>query len=292
MKRVLIHNLKGGEILAQEIFDARGVQWLAKGTTYKESYRNKLGELGIKDLYIQEDITTNNLVVKEDFDPELLVSECKNLVRGQLVRFEKSGSINVFKFEKLVFTIVNEVLKSKNVIENLYHIKKYNKYTYEHSVNVTVIGIMIAREMDLSQFEIYEIAMGCILHDLGKIQISEEIINKPATLTEEEFTKIKEHPLDGYNIVKDNKRVSKNIKEIILTHHEKLDGSGYPLGISGSQISIGARICAVADVFDAMCSERPYKMPVPFAESIRTIKTSMNKQLDMEVCGVLEEVLR
>ena len=248
MKRVLISNLKGGEILAQEIFDARGVRWLAKGTTYKNTYLDKLDSLGIEGLYIKTDPKTDNLTAKKEFDPEILRRECKDLITQQLIRFQKSGSINVYKFEKFVFAIMGEIIKSDNIIENMYHIKKYNKYTYEHSVNVTVIGIMIAKEIGLSKYAIYEVAMGCILHDLGKIQVPEKIINKPATLTDEEFNEIKKHPIDGYNIIKDSKRLTNNIKEIILTHHEKLNGSGYPLGISGSQITIGARICSIADV--------------------------------------------
>ncbi|HHX60318.1 MAG TPA: HD domain-containing protein [Epulopiscium sp.] len=292
MKRVLIDSLEGGEILAQDVWDHKGAQWLAEGTTYKISYLNKLHSLGISHIYIKEKKISTDLGIKKDFNPDNLIDESKAIAAMQLKRFHKSGSVNIYKYEKLVFDIMNEVMGNSEILETIYDMKGYDYYTYEHSVNVTVIAIMISQEMELSRYQTYEIAMGCLLHDLGKMQISEEILNKPSTLTIEEFVEIKKHSINGYNIVKNNKHLSKEIKETILTHHEKLDGSGYPLGISGDQIQMGARICSLADVFDAMCSKRPYKMAVPFAESLRIIKMSMSKQLDMAICHVLEKVLK
>ncbi len=292
MKKVLIDNLKGGEILAQEVWDDNGTQWLSEGTTYKTSYLDKLVSLDVEYIYIKEGETADNFIIKRDFNPEILRGKSKEVIDRQLLRFKKNGSINVYKFEKLVFDITSEMMQSNKIIENIYNMKSYDNYTYEHSLNVTVIAIMISKQMELSKYDIYENAMGCILHDLGKVEISQKILSKPATLTRDEFNEIKKHSINGYNIVKDNRHLSKEIKEIILTHHEKLDGSGYPLGISGDQISLGSRVCSIADVFDAMCSERPYKVAVPFAESIRSMTTCMHKQLDMEICKVLENILK
>lgn len=292
MKRVLIDNLKGGEVLAQEVWDDNGSLWLAAGATYKNSYFSKLNRLNINDIYIKSDSPLRDAEIKKEFDPERFKIENERLITKQFNRFKNSGSINVYKFEKFVFDMMADVIKSKNIIENMYQMEIYNDYTYEHSVNVTIIAIMICKEMELSRQHTYETAMGCILHDMGKMSISAEILNKPAKLTVEEFDLMKKHPIKGYNIVKENKHISHKIKEIILTHHEKLDGSGYPSGIKGDQISTSARICTISDIFDAMCSKRPYKLPVPFAESLRTMKSSMSKQLDMEICHVLEGILK
>ncbi len=292
MKRVLIGKLKGGEILAQEVWDDNGSLWLAKGAIYKDTYFSKLHSLDINDIYIKDEVEEDILIPKKEFNSEIIKRENQVLVTRQFERFQKSGSINTYKFEKFVYDIMNEVLKSQNIIDNIYYMREYNTYTYEHSVNVTIIAIMISKEMGLPMFQVYETAMGCILHDLGKMKIKSEILDKPASLTEEEFDRIKEHPTEGYNIVKDNRHLSPRIKEIILTHHEKLDGSGYPLGIKGDKISINTRICTISDIFDAMCSKRPYKVAVPFAESLRTMKSSMNKQLDMEICDILEKILK
>lgn len=283
MKRVLIDNLIGGEILAREISDQNGVQLLSAGTVYKESYSKTLSNLKIDYLDIQKD--------EDDFDCDLLRKQSRKLVQSQLKRFNKVGSINIYKFEKFVYMIMNELMESIHIMKNMYTIQDYNNYTYEHSVRVTAIAIMICNKLNLARYKTYEIAMGCMLHDLGKTKVPERILNKPGRLTEEEFDEIKKHPEDGYYYIKNNKNLSIIIQEIILTHHEKLDGSGYPLGLGEKDICTGSRICAVADVFDAMCSERPYKKAMSLPESMRIMKTTMNKQLDMTICTVLEDIL-
>lgn len=294
MKRMPISSLKGGEILAQEIYDQQGVQLLAAGTIYKKSYSQILQNLNIKYLYIEEyeDMEYINNVLKKEFNPHHLREESRYLITKQLQRFEKVGNINIYKFEKFVFDIMDELMESTHIIDNLHIMQDYNNYTYEHAVNVTVIGILICKQMNLYRYKTYEIAMGCMLHDLGKTKIATTILNKPAKLTVEEFDEIKRHPINGYKFVKDNTALSPRIKKIILTHHEKIDGTGYPLGLKGKEISMEARICAVADVFDAMCSERPYKKAIPLAESIRTMKSTMNKELDMSICAILEDILK
>ena len=186
MQRVLINNLKGGEVLAQEVWDKNDSLWLAEGVNYKISYLNKLQSLGISHVYIEEDINSHSRVDQNEFNPDHLRAESRGIIDIQLKKFHKSGSLQIYRFEKLVFDIINDIMESDNVIQNLYNIKDYNNYTYEHSVNVTVIAIMISNQMVLSKHETYEIAMGCILHDLGKTQISEEILNKPASLSAEE----------------------------------------------------------------------------------------------------------
>lgn len=290
---MLISNLKGDEILAQGIYDQKGVQLLAAGTIYKKAYFQTLKNLNIDYLYIVEDknIKAKEYIYMKGFDPHSIREESKRLITTQLKRFEKIGSLNIYKFEKFVFTIIDELMQSTHIIENMYIMQNYNNYTYEHSVNVTVIAILICNHMKLSQYRTYEIAMGCMLHDLGKTKVSKKILDKPAKLTEEEFKEIKKHPITGYEFVKNNKTLSPGIKQIILSHHEKIDGTGYPLGLKGEEICMGARICAVADVFDAMCSERPYKKAIPLPESIRKMKLTMSKKLDMDIYIILEKIL-
>lgn len=292
MKRVLISSLRGGEVLAQEVWDQNGVQLLAAGTTYKPSYQKLLKYFNVGHVYIEYDEkvrSTNG--PKKVFNAKDLYQRTKILVTEQMKRFEEVGNVNIYKFEKLIDTILDEIMDSVQIIESMYHMQNYNDYTYEHAVNVTVLAIMICNEMKLSKYKTYEIAMGCMLHDLGKTKIPIAILNKPEKLTEEEFDEIKKHPVAGYNFIKDNRNLSNTIKKIILTHHEKLDGSGYPLGITGDNICIGTRICTVADIFDAMSSKRPYKEAMSLPESIRIMKSTMREQIDMSVCNILEEIL-
>ena len=130
------------------------------------------------------------------------------------------------------------------------------------------------------------------LHDLGKIAIPDNILNKPGRLTEEEFEYIKIHPQKGYDIVDtifsglDDKRLLEVSENIALYHHEKYDGSGYPKGLKGEEIPLEARIMAIADVYDALVSKRVYKKPMPHEEAYKVIKDSMGTHFDpsLEAC--------
>ncbi len=133
-----------------------------------------------------------------------------------------------------------------------------DSYTGNHSVRVRDYALMLAKELDLSSNEIREIRFGATLHDIGKISIKEEVLNKPGRLTNDEFDLIKMHPQVGYDIVEELPGMNL-AKQVILHHHERYDGNGYPYGLKGNEIPLLARIVTIADSFDAMTSERPYR---------------------------------
>ena len=163
------------EVLAQEVWDQNGVQLLAAGTTYKPSYQKLLKYFNIGHVYIEYDEKNKPNGPKKVFNARALYKRTKTLVTEQMKRFEDVGNVNIYKFEKLIDTILDEIMDSVQIIESMYHMQDYNDYTYEHAVNVTVLAIMICNEMNLSKYKTYEIAMGCMLHDLGKTKISNSI---------------------------------------------------------------------------------------------------------------------
>jgi putative nucleotidyltransferase with HDIG domain len=133
-------------------------------------------------------------------------------------------------------------------------------YTAGHQRRVTELAVAIAKELELSEAHISGIRMAGIIHDVGKIQIPAEILSKPGKLNEMEFGMIKMHPQAGYDILKAIE-FPWPVAQIVLQHHERMDGSGYPTGLSGEDIMMEARILAVADVVEAMASHRPYQSP-------------------------------
>lgn len=160
-----------------------------------------------------------------------------------------------------------EVIALNNELENNYYttivlmakaIDAKDSYTGNHSVRVRDFAMMLGEEMDLNMVELRELRFGSTLHDIGKISISEEVLNKPGKLTRDEFETIKTHSQVGYDIVKELPGM-RLAKQIILHHHERYDGSGYPYGLRGTEIPLLARIVTIADSFDAMTSERPYR---------------------------------
>ncbi len=163
-------------------------------------------------------------------------------------------------------------------------------YTLGHSERVAEYATLIAREMKLAEDKIEAIQHMALLHDVGKIGVPDEVLSKPGALTEEEFSMIKQHSVVGSKIIELIEELVDN-KELILHHHERFGGGGYPDGIAGQSIPLGARIIAVADSFDAMTSDRPYRAGRTFAEAINILKEMSGTQFDPRVVDAFLHVL-
>ncbi len=150
-------------------------------------------------------------------------------------------------------------------------------------VNTAIMSLMVGKTLGLSKSNLIDLGTGALLHDIGKSQIPHEILNKPSNLTEDEFTIMKDHTILGYLMVKDNGSISAFVKTIILMHHEKLDGSGYPNGIEGKDLNPLVQICSVCDIFDAMITDRVYRNKLPIYKVLETISsdvfTKYNKKI-------------
>ncbi|WP_438447258.1 HD-GYP domain-containing protein [Gorillibacterium sp. sgz5001074] len=165
-------------------------------------------------------------------------------------------------------------------------------YTANHSENVARFAYRIAMEMKLPKKECDAVFIGARLHDIGKIGVPERILTKPARLTDKEFDIIQNHPVIGYETVKHISHFQQNgVLDMILFHHERYDGTGYPYGIRGKQIPRGARIIALADSMDAMISNRVYRKKRGLEEAIQEVKINRGKQFDPEVVDALLSML-
>lgn len=170
---------------------------------------------------------------------------------GKKVKVEEAGD--------LVENIINSVSRNNGAMVSLSRLRDYDEYTYTHSINVTVLSLIYARSLSLSAKQLRELGIAALFHDVGKAQIPDSILNKPGKLTEKEFMTIKKHPLESYVMLKDTKNVPEEVLSGVVEHHEKYNGMGYPRGLRGDQISAFARIIGVADVYDALTSDRVYK---------------------------------
>jgi putative nucleotidyltransferase with HDIG domain len=179
------------------------------------------------------------------------------------------NAIEVEQAQELVEEISESILRQPHALISLARLKNADEYTYMHSVAVCALMIALARQLGLDDDMVRECGLAGLLHDLGKMGIPNKILNKPGKLTDEEFTTIKSHPQIGASILMDNPLVSPMVLDVVLHHHEKVDGSGYPHKLSGDTISLFAKMGSVCDVYDAITSNRPYKKGWSPAESIR-----------------------
>ena len=154
--------------------------------------------------------------------------------------------------------------------------------TEEHSMRVTQYSLTIGRAMGLSPEQLAALELGALLHDVGKIGIPDAILRKPGPLNEEEWTIMRRHPKLGHEILHGVDFLEPSLP-VVLYHHERWDGNGYPSGLAGEAIPLAARIFAIADAFDAITSSRPYKKAQPISFAVEAIQTASNKQFDPAV---------
>lgn len=178
--------------------------------------------------------------------------------------------------EKLIDTLSSH----SDIMVNIADIKMYDDYTFHHSLSVSIMALAIGMELGLNKKQLTELGLSGLLHDIGKVLIPIEIINKPGRLTPEEFNIVKMHPIHAANHLIERKLVPPDSYYGIVGHHEKMDGTGYPRGLKGDEIHKYARILAVADVFDALTSQRPYRKPSPPSEAIEYIMGGMGSHFD------------
>jgi putative nucleotidyltransferase with HDIG domain len=165
-----------------------------------------------------------------------------------------------------------------------------DRYTYLHSDRVANYSIKIAKKMKLNKVQIENLNTASYIHDIGKVNVPEHILNKPTKLTEEEFEIIKKHPSDGAEMIKGT--FYEELAPIIEQHHERLNGSGYPKGLKGDEILLEAKIIAVSDTFDAMTEDRVYRKASNAQEAFDVIKSSIGTLYDKEVVAAFEKVLK
>ncbi|WP_099187848.1 HD-GYP domain-containing protein [Tepidibacter mesophilus] len=291
MKRKLvvgIDELKMGMILAQDIINSNGICLLSEGFEFNDISK-------IKDVLLSHNIQEVKVVIEEGMD-EIYTKEyfeiydfrkdMNTLLDGLKKDFyciESGQEIKKEGFEKTIQNAIDSCNGNFNLFKLINQVKDMNDYIYMHSMTVTLISYQIGKWINLSEEELKELTLAAILSDLGKIKISKQIIEKPDILIKEEYEEIKKHCILGYNMVKNTCGINNKIKRAVLEHHERIDGSGYPKGKRGEEISLYAKIIAIADVYSALTSKRPYRdRKTPF-EAIKILEKEFLSKLDTKL---------
>lgn len=198
-----------------------------------------------------------------------LCSEAKAAVVAMFSDARMGLAVDTGHVGELVEDISASVLRHPNALISLARLKTSDEYTYMHSVAVCALMIALARQLQLPEGLVREAGVAGLLHDIGKMAVPQDVLNKPGKLSDSEFSTVRGHPQAGARILLESKQVSALVLDVCLHHHEKVDGSGYPHSLEGEQISLFARMGAVCDVYDAITSDRPYKQGWNPAEAIR-----------------------
>lgn len=285
MRYIPSYCLRTGQILACDLVADNNRMLLRKGATLADSQIQRICHLGFQGIYIDDDISADIEVA--DIISNQLKYKAKSEIRSLFINVENRSknriASHVETLTTVISSIVEEILHNRNMMVNVVDIRAYDDYTYSHCLNVTVLSVVLGTVLGLDRKALNELAMGALMHDIGKVFIDKRIINKAGPLNEVEYEEVKTHSLVGYNYLCTNNKIPQSSKLVVLAHHERFDGSGYPTGLQGSNIPLFGRIVAVTDVYDAMVSDRPYCRALLPSDAVEFIMGGYNTLFDPSV---------
>jgi HD-GYP domain-containing protein (c-di-GMP phosphodiesterase class II) len=285
---ISITRARPGDILGQTVLNKDGNIMLREGVILTDRYINKLEEIGAYYIYINDD----KLNEIEAQDPEFIQikSDVVKLLSRSFIQLEyKDSDPKVERTISIITDMVEYLLEHKEIKSaHLTEIKTYDNYTYVHSLNTCVIALFFGVQMSLTRSKLIDLGMGALLHDVGKTKIPRNILNKPDRLDYDEFEIMKQHSKLGYDIVEKLDYISNRAKLVLIEHHERIDGSGYPKGLKGDKISLFAKITAISDVYDAIVSDRAYRKGVSGNEAYEYILGGAGTLFDWELVNIFK----
>ncbi len=298
MKRIPtgIDTLKSGMILGETIFDSSGNTLLSDGIILRQAYIEKIKNLGYLSVQIQvdaseiiEEVNTENNETTNTSKEVIIRStreEAAVLVNECMQNVAVSTDVDTDKLYLVVNTIIDEIFSNEEITINLSNLKSVDEYVFQHSVNCCILSIVCGIYLGFNKVRLVELGIGALLHDIGKNLISQEILNKPGELTSEEFELVKKHTILGYEALKRIPNITETSACVALYHHERYDGTGYPTGKKAQNIHVYAKIVAVADVFDAITSDRVYGTKEDPYKAMEYILNSIGTHFDKEIVRV------
>ncbi|MBN2852599.1 MAG: HD-GYP domain-containing protein, partial [Clostridia bacterium] len=261
-----------------------GEIYLKRNTKLEPKYINRLNSLGYSGIYIEDDIS-EGIEISEIVDTKIrldTVNKVKDIY--DLININKKKLFsNWQELDYLTSNIISQMSNNKNVAYNMLYIKTYDDYTFSHCVNVALLSTLVGIELHMSRADLIDLFKSALMHDLGKVFLPIDIINKPGILNDYEFAKIKQHPLKGYEFLKEENYLSMKGCRGVLMHHERYDGRGYLLGAMKDEINLYGKILSICDVYDALTSDRTYRKAWSQLEAIEYIMANSGQMFDPEV---------
>jgi putative nucleotidyltransferase with HDIG domain len=215
--------------------------------------------------------TKNHTLTLEWGNAKEIFKTSANIVSQTLCSIREGQEINTEYFNKAAKAISRSIMRNKDALTWLGKVRNLNNYLYEHSVNTATLMGIFAQAYGLPASEVEQCITGALLHDLGEAQINQELLEREGPLSPEEYKQIKEHVNIGLSLIQDLPDITPIAQAIVHQHHERMDGSGYPLGLKGEEISLHGRMFAIVDTYDAVTNKRCYKEAIPSSFGMRTL---------------------
>lgn len=282
MRLVSVDMLENNMVLAKDIvFKERLV--LKKGARNINQYAGKLSNMGIHYLYI-EDTICNDIIVPDAISEDTR-QLCKKTLINTMISIVNHEDNVLDKLNSSIEHIINDIT-TMNIKHSLADIRTIDEYTFSHCISTTVYALLIGKELNYSKTKLEQLAIGTLLHDIGKVLLDGKILYKKGTLSYSELEYVKKHVICGYDFIKDRNDIPDASKKIILNHHERLDGSGYPNRLKGEELDEFTKIAGIADVYDALVSDRCYRKKWKTNKAIKFLLENSDIKFDANLVRV------
>lgn len=292
MRYTPIQYVTDGSYLARPLINENGNILLNQGVKLSTSLLNKIRSLGFHAIYIQDALSEYE--VEDVIKPELKQKVLKTFksflnsvpqTKGYLVS-RKTIEENEKQLQETIKDIIEDLFSQRDVVISMRDIKKADDYTYGHSVNVMLHATVLGIGANLNREQLYDLAIGSLLHDIGKLFIPEDILKKPDKLSHEEYAVIQEHTTKGYEFLKNYSNFPATSRIVSLQHQERVNGSGYPKGLTDKDLHPYSKITAIADVYDALTSDRYYRRALPPNEALEYILGGAGRNFNTELTKI------
>lgn len=294
MRLIPLSVVREGVFLAQTLYNSCGKVLLVKGTKLTYKYIQKIREHGFYSVYIFDQYSEHELddVIKpqvrrkaidtvQSIYNNFITVEDTNINPFRKDKINNQNQLNLNEIQKTAKIIVDDIFSQPQLLISLVDIKSLDTYTFNHSVNVGILALTLGIGYGLNRNDLYDLTLGCMLHDVGKIFVPSEILNKQGKLNDNEYTVIKDHCEKGFAYLRENTDLGPRVRIIALQHQERYDGSGYPQGLKGDQINTLSQIASIADVYDALTSDRPYRKALSPHEAVEYLMGSGGTHFNM-----------
>ncbi|WP_378955722.1 HD-GYP domain-containing protein [Pelosinus sp. sgz500959] len=293
VQSVRICDVQTGMILAKDVLTENGRVLLSQGVRLTDQCISALRkrECPFVEVVYNERIDfhtkfryKHNKVVRSKTAFEGFYQETVQIIKEAFESIRLSNHLPLDVIHRLVDSHIGPLMDTYGALEYIQNIRVHCDYTYRHSINVAIISGILGKAIELKKSQLEDLVIAGLLHDIGKISITLDILNKPGKLTQEEMELMKTHPENGYQFLLQYSQLAESVKRGVLHHHERNDGSGYPKGLTKNQISYYGKIVSIADIYDAMTTDRVYRKKLTPFSVAETLVEQMYHQLDPNLC--------
>jgi putative nucleotidyltransferase with HDIG domain len=295
MRLMPINMCRPGMKLGKNIYSEEGTVLLAVNIELTQRLLERLLDFGIDYIYIL-DSRTDDIIIGDAIQEATRVRgirEIRDTFRKLMEDSNKRGSIHYYdlgrKFRELMSMIVDDLSEHPDAMVMLTNMNLMDSYLYQHSLNVCIYATMLGLSNGYNREDLMTLGLGALLHDIGKTKVSQAILQKPTSLTKEEFEEMKKHTVFGFQILKDEPNIPLIAAHCAFQHHERINGSGYPRGIQGNDIHEFARWIGMVDSYDAMTTTRVYRPPMLPHQAMEQLFTGSGSLYDQQKIALFRD---